>query len=194
MASPVEVKTEETAKREDITKSPAQASEQTEPKETIPKKEKEQDEKVINLGFVINLKRIPIMMSSGLLKLKLFQVITLRSSQLFYVFVLRVEIISIFEPKVVTVSAHNTIIYESVACRQLNQKTHSIFFQQEEDEVPKGSPEPVDDLFEPLTPDKSPTDLFMSDEEDLEQVSASIDSLQYSAKIFFCSESVSNFL
>ena len=34
----------------------------------------------------------------------------------------------------------------------------------------KGSPEPVDDLFEPLTPDKSPTDLFMSDEEDLDQV------------------------
>ncbi|XP_046843744.1 protein virilizer homolog [Xenia sp. Carnegie-2017] len=41
-----------------------------------------------------------------------------------------------------------------------------------EDEVkqsPKKSPEPVDDLFEPLTPDKSPTDLFISDEEDLEQ-------------------------
>ncbi|XP_028392294.1 protein virilizer homolog isoform X2 [Dendronephthya gigantea] len=41
--------------------------------------------------------------------------------------------------------------------------------EKEEQEAGKDSPEPVDDLFEPLTPDKSPTDLFMSDEEDVEQ-------------------------
>ncbi|CAB3997684.1 Hypothetical predicted protein [Paramuricea clavata] len=87
-SSTVEVRTDERAKKDDNTKSPAKpaaASEQTEQKETTPKGEKEQDEK------------------------------------------------------------------------------------DEDDEAPKGSPEPVDDLFEPLTPDKSPTDLFMSDEEDLEQ-------------------------
>ena len=43
-------------------------------------------------------------------------------------------------------------------------------FQEDEEDAPKDSPEPVDDLFEPLTPDKSPTDLFMSDEEDFDQV------------------------
>jgi hypothetical protein len=48
--------------------------------------------------------------------------------------------------------------------------------EEKEDAQPKKSPEPVDDLFEPLTPDKSPTDLFMSDEEDLEQVRTSNDS------------------
>ena len=59
------------------------------------------------------------------------------------------------------------------------EKPHQVFLSQdeEEEEAPKESPEPVDDLFEPLTPDKSPTDLFMSDEDDLEQVRTSIGSL-----------------
>ena len=35
--------------------------------------------------------------------------IALQSSQIFYVFVLRVEIVTVFEPKVVTIPARNTI-------------------------------------------------------------------------------------
>ena len=36
--------------------------------------------------------------------------IALGSSQIFYVFVLRVEIVTVFEPKVVAISARNTIM------------------------------------------------------------------------------------
>ena len=44
--------------------------------------------------------------------------------------------------------------------------------QADENSPAKDSPDPTDDLFEPLTPDKSPTDLFLSDEgDDLDQVS-----------------------
>ena len=39
--------------------------------------------------------------------------IALRSSQVFYTFVLRVEIVTIFEPKMVTISARN--IYRKFA-------------------------------------------------------------------------------
>ena len=55
-SSPVEVRTDERAKKEDNTKSPAKpaaATEQTEQKETTPKGEKEQDEKVIDVQAMV---------------------------------------------------------------------------------------------------------------------------------------------
>ena len=39
--------------------------------------------------------------------------IALRSSQIFYIFVLRVEIVAIFEPKVIAIYTRNTILQKT---------------------------------------------------------------------------------
>ena len=54
--------------------------------------------------------------------------IALRSSQIFYIFPLRVEIATIFEPKVVTISAPNTIISKiGKLCKAISSIHRNIF-------------------------------------------------------------------
>ena len=61
-------------------------------------------------------------------KIPKFRNIALRSLQIFYVFVLRVEIVTIFEPKVVTISARSTIIQKICKlCKTIFSTHYNIF-------------------------------------------------------------------
>ena len=52
--------------------------------------------------------------------------------------------------------------------QKIQKKISTIFLQQLADE--ESGNQSADDLFEPLTPDRSPSNLFMSDDEEAEDV------------------------
>lgn len=52
--------------------------------------------------------------------------------------------------------------------KSIQKKISTIFLQQPADE--ESGNQSADDLFEPLTPDRSPSNLFMSDDEEAEDV------------------------